>query len=297
MHQIAVIQTTGDKSVRAEWMYGAALANVTAPPTRTYIANETMNHTALIADDDYQYQFDFNVFFGWEEAVQSTYIIVLISIAGGTPVFFSGLGYLPFMTRAIDKIKPYLIYPSTFRGYNIRPLPYLLGNTPTTGQGLLIAMFIILSIILGAVSYKNFPYLHSWGSLRAKSEQASSHSRDVELDQKIPQIVTTHSATGTNSISLYIKKHCGTKILLNNKIALLVLLEDTYRGDHSHSVLKCDRILLTGGGIGITGLLSWMHSHVNVKLGWSLKGSSQPLLYDLEPAISGLDDKIVLVGE
>ncbi|KAG7429455.1 hypothetical protein Forpi1262_v010122 [Fusarium oxysporum f. sp. raphani] len=102
-------QATGDKTVSAEWTYGSALAN---------------------------YQYDFNVFFDWEESVQSTYVIILISIGVATPVFFSALGYIPFMNRPIDKIRPYLIYPSTFRGYNIRPLPYLLGNAPTIGQGL-----------------------------------------------------------------------------------------------------------------------------------------------------------------
>ncbi|EWZ36179.1 hypothetical protein FOZG_11920 [Fusarium oxysporum Fo47] len=130
-------QATGDKTVSAEWTYGAALAN-----------------------------YDFNVFFDWEEAVQSTYVIILISIGVATPVFFSALGYLPFMNRAIHKTRPYLIYPSTFRGYNIRPLPYLLGNAPTIGQGLWIAMFFILNIILGAASratsirrLSNTPYL------------------------------------------------------------------------------------------------------------------------------------------
>ncbi|KAK2927045.1 FAD-binding 8 [Fusarium oxysporum f. sp. vasinfectum] len=92
-------QATGDKTVSAEWTYGSALAN-----------------------------YDFNVFFDWEESVQSTYVIILISIGVATPVFFSALGYLPFMNRPIDKIRPYLIYPSTFRGYNIRPLPYLLAE-------------------------------------------------------------------------------------------------------------------------------------------------------------------------
>lgn len=31
------------------------------------------------------------------------------------------------------------------------------------GQGLYIAMFTILNIILGAVIYKNFKYPHPWG--------------------------------------------------------------------------------------------------------------------------------------
>lgn len=59
-------QATGDKSVSAKWTYVAVLANVTAPPKRTYIAGDTLNYTALIADADYTYQHDFNVFFDWE---------------------------------------------------------------------------------------------------------------------------------------------------------------------------------------------------------------------------------------
>ncbi|KAI3578564.1 hypothetical protein IWW34DRAFT_915659, partial [Fusarium oxysporum f. sp. albedinis] len=131
-------QATGDKFVSAKWTYVAVLADVTAPPKRTYIAGDTLNYTALIADTDYKYQYDFNVFFDWEEAVQSTYVNT-------------------------NKIRPYLIYPSTFRGYNIRPLPYLHGNAPTIGQGLWIAMFFILNIIFGAASYKNFAYPHPRG--------------------------------------------------------------------------------------------------------------------------------------
>ncbi|KAF5566522.1 ferric reductase Fre2p [Fusarium phyllophilum] len=523
-------QATGDKTVSAEWTYGAALANVTAPPKKTYTAGDTLNYTALIADADYQYQYDFNVFFDCEEAVQSTYVlvfsIVLISVGVATPVYFSVLGCFPSVTRATDKVKPYLIYPSFFRGYNIRPLPYLLGNVPTMGQGLWIAMFILLNIILVAVSYKNFPYprpwgftesaellayvgyrtghilfallpltvlfssrnntllwitdwpfstflvLHRWvarlcalhaivhsvtllaayvslgthctdvhkpywiwgivatlclvlllvqsilwfrrasyevflvlhvllaafviigcwyhiyfwkpfsgvyelwiymvcavwffdrlfrvlrvgknGVRRAPvielsdemvrldipgvrwlstpgyhayicfptlqplrpwqnhpfsitntallqkistSAQASSHLGDVEMSQKIPQVAISQSVAGTDSISLYIKKHKGTTSLLRKHSNLPVLLEGPYCGNITRNVLKCDRVLLIAGGIGITGILLWPRAHVNVKLAWSLKESSRPLLQDLEPALSEIADKVISVGE
>ncbi|EWG50949.1 hypothetical protein FVEG_10065 [Fusarium verticillioides 7600] len=59
-------QATGDKTVSAEWTCGAALANVTEPRKRTYIAGDTLNYTSLITDADYQYQYYFNVFFDWE---------------------------------------------------------------------------------------------------------------------------------------------------------------------------------------------------------------------------------------
>ncbi|KAF5980140.1 ferric reductase Fre2p [Fusarium bulbicola] len=463
-------QATGDKTVSAEWTYGAALANVTAPPKRTFTAGNALNYMALIADADY------HLVFG----------IVLISVGVATPVFFSVLGYVPFISRATDRIKSHLIYPSFFRGYNIRPLPYLLGNAPTMGQGLWIAMFIILNIILGAVSYKNFPYPHPWGFTKSAellayvgyrtghisfallpltvlfssrnnillwitdwpfstflvlhrwvarlcalhavvhsitllaayvslgtyytdvhkpywiwgivgtlclvlflvqsilwfrrasyevflilhvflaafviigcwyhvyfwkpfsgvyelwiymvcavwffdrlfrvlrvaqngvrratvielsgylwsllhkvstSEQASSHSGDVEMSQKIPQVAISQSVAGTDSISLYIKKHKGTTSLLRKHSTLPVLLEGPYRGNITRDVLKCDRVLLIAGGIGITGILSWTRAHVDVKLAWSLKESSRPLLKDLEPALSEIADKVISVGE
>lgn len=69
-------QASGDPAVPARWTYGAVLANITQPPTRTFQAGDTLNYTALIADDDYRYQYDFDRFFDWEEAVQSTYVSV-----------------------------------------------------------------------------------------------------------------------------------------------------------------------------------------------------------------------------
>ncbi|GKT88534.1 related to ferric reductase Fre2p [Colletotrichum tofieldiae] len=121
-------QATGDPTIPARWTYGAVLANITQPPTRKFETGDTLNYTALISDADYQYQYDFNRFFNWVEAVQSTYIIVIISVGVAKPVVLSAMNHLPFMTSAIDKLKPYLVYPSTIGGYNIRPFPYLLDS-------------------------------------------------------------------------------------------------------------------------------------------------------------------------
>lgn len=49
-----------------------------------------------------------------------------------------------------------LLWPSTIRDYSVRPLPFLLGNAPTVGQALYIAMFSILTLILCCVNYKAF---------------------------------------------------------------------------------------------------------------------------------------------
>jgi hypothetical protein len=454
--------------------------------------------------------------------------IVIISIGVATPVLFSIISHVPFMTGAIDRLKPYLVYPSTIGGYNIRPLPYLVGNAPTVGQSLWIAMFIILNIILGSITYKNFAHPHPWGFTKTAeilayvgyrtghisfallpltvlfssrnnillwltdwpfstflvlhrwvarlcaahaivhsitllaayvslgtyytdvhtpywiwgivatlclvvliihsvfwfrrasyetflilhiflavfaiagcwyhvyywkgftgvyelwiymvcavwffdrlvrvlrvvkngiqraavvelssdivrldiqgvrwlaepgyhayvyfptlqplrpwenhpfsvihtalltsqrhtiaSAHASSHSGDGEV-AKNPQVVVSSIVTGTDSISIYIKKHRGMTHFLRECIDLPVLLDGPYRGNPSREVLKCDRILLIGGGIGITGLLTWTHAHINIKLVWSLKESARPILQNLEPALSSIADKIVMVGQ
>jgi predicted ferric reductase len=128
------------------------------------------------------------------------------------------------------------------------------------------------------------------------SAHALSYSGDCEVT-KSPQAVVTSIATGSDSISIYIKKHRGMTRFLQGNIDLPVLLDGPYRGNPSREVLKCDRILLIGGGIGITGLLTWTHAHINIKLAWSLKESARPILQNLEPALSGIADKVVTVGQ
>jgi hypothetical protein len=67
-------QATGDSTILPMWTYGAALANITQPPTRVYNSTDTLNYTALISDAEYNYQFSFNKLFDWEEMTQSTYV-------------------------------------------------------------------------------------------------------------------------------------------------------------------------------------------------------------------------------
>jgi hypothetical protein len=52
---------------------------------------------------------------------------------------------------------------------------------------------------------------------------------------------------------------------LEKNESLLTLLDGPYPNDPCASVLSCDRLLLIGGGIGITSL-SFVNSHVNVKI-------------------------------
>lgn len=128
------------------------------------------------------------------------------------------------------------------------------------------------------------------------SPHASPHAGDVET-AKGPRSTVWPASAGTDSISIYIRKQKGTTGLIREHTRLPVLLDGPYRGNRSREVLKCDRVLLIGGGIGITGLLTWTHAHVNVKLAWSVKHTAQPLVQDLETALAAVADKAVLVGK
>lgn len=61
------------------------------------------------------------------------------------------------MTGILDKLKPYLVYPSLIGSYHVRPLPWLLGNAPTVGQALWIFMFFVLNLVLSCINYRTMP--------------------------------------------------------------------------------------------------------------------------------------------
>lgn len=80
-------------------------------------------------------------------------------------------GYLPFIAGLLHKVRPYLIWPSTIGTYHVRPLPYLLGNVPTRGQALYIAVFVLLNVVLTSVGYQsrqpNAWYATTWSEIMA----------------------------------------------------------------------------------------------------------------------------------
>ncbi|KAK8064262.1 hypothetical protein PG996_008914 [Apiospora saccharicola] len=513
---------TGDPTVAPRWTYGATLANVTMAPNRTFEKGDTLNYTAAISDVDYEYQYSFNRFFDWEERIQSTYVIIIISVGVATPVALSAMGHLPLLSSIVDRLKPYLVYPATVGGYCTQPLPYMLGHAPSSGQGLWVAMFVVLNIVLGAITYHNFDQPHPWGFtrtgemlayvgyrtghmafallpltllfssrnnvllwltdwpfstflvlhrwvarlcvahavvhsitllaayaelgtyyadvhkpywvwgivatlclvlllfqsaawlrrssyevflllhillavfaiagcwyhvyywkgltgvyelwlymtcavwffdrmlrvlwiaqngvLRATVTNVSADTVRVDIPgvrwppvpgrhayvyfptlhplrawenhpfsiiptamlqsnqsaagsdqekEELPLTLTSGPEGGTkgNSVSIYVKRHAGITSLLRECAAgLPVLLEGPYRGSRASELLKCDRVLLIGGGIGVTGLVSWAQAHPNVKLAWGLGEAAAPLARSLAVALGGIADKEVRVG-
>jgi ferredoxin-NADP reductase len=89
-----------------------------------------------------------------------------------------------------------------------------------------------------------------------------------------------------------------TKSLRENS-SLLTLIEGPYPNNPTTDVLRCDRLLLIGGGIGITALIPFIKAHWNAKLAWSVKESAKCLVDDLDGVLSGIGsaDRDVRVGE
>ncbi|KAM5354771.1 hypothetical protein ACJ41O_001417 [Fusarium nematophilum] len=79
--------------------------------------------------------------------------------------------------------------------------------------------------------------------------------------------------------------------------SLLTLVEGLYQNTSLSSVLKYDRVLFTGGGIGITGLLPLTETHPNVKLCWTVRQGAECLVRVLNGVLQGVADKHVKVGQ
>lgn len=93
------------------------------------------------------------------------------------------------------------------------------------------------------------------------------------------------SASDTSGITLYIRRAQGATRKLVANPSLFVLLEGPYANTGTstatNALLRCDRLLLNSGGIGITALLPYLACHANTKLAWSLREAARPLLNDL----------------
>jgi len=103
--------------------------------------------------------------------------------------------------------------------------------------------------------------------------------------------------TGSAGVTFFIRKNTGVTRLLQKNAGMLALVEGPYSNNPTEAVLKCDRVLLIGGGIGITGLLAWLGAYPNVKLAWSVRESAEVMVRELETVLEGVADKEVLVGE
>ena len=83
--------------------------------------------------------------------------------------------------------------------------------------------------------------------------------------------IVVRNAPANVGLTVYIRKSTGATKALAAHDNLFTLVEGPYPNNSTRDVLCCDRVLLIGGGIGITGLLPFVSNHWNVKLAWSVK--------------------------
>lgn len=101
----------------------------------------------------------------------------------------------------------------------------------------------------------------------------------------------------TTGVTLYIRKSNGVIKLLQNEDTLLTLLYGPYPNNCTAAVLMCNRLLLIGGGIGITALLSFIGAQANTKVLWSVKESAECMVRELEPIFKSVHEKEVRIGQ
>lgn len=104
--------------------------------------------------------------------------------------------------------------------------------------------------------------------------------------------------SGTAGLTFFIRKSAGLTRYLETNPSLPILLDGPYPNNATSSIMECDRVLLIGGGIGITALLPWKQAHRNVKLAWSVKAADSALIDAIHPALDTLPavDKDVRIG-
>jgi len=134
---------------------------------------------------------------------------------------------------------------------------------------------------------------------RHDSDRASgSRHNDIEKHNsstvQTKYLLDTHNTAG---VTFFVRKSTGMTKNLRAQDNLLALLDGPYPNNSPNTILRCDRILLIGGGIGITGLLPWIPMHPNVKLFWSLKNAAEGLVPAIDSVLMGLSEKDVRIGQ
>ncbi|MCJ1423299.1 hypothetical protein MMC29_001181 [Sticta canariensis] len=217
-------QSTEDPTVVPKWGYTTTLFNIAKPPTRALSdADHALNSTALVNPAVYTAQFNALTAVQRENVVESAFGIAILVAGFGIPVVLTWLGYVPYMSGVLSKIKPYLVYPSIFGTYHVRPLPYLLGNAPTMGQSLYITLFFILNVVLTAVDYKS-KQPHAWYATQGKEIQAYVFYRTGTLAFVLTPLILLFSSR--NNILLWMTNWShATFLLLHRWVARIFALQ------------------------------------------------------------------------
>jgi hypothetical protein len=127
------------------------------------------------------------------------------------------------MTGIVDRLKPYLIFPSTIGTYHVRSLPFLAGNAPTIGQALFIAALFIANVVLTSIRYQ-FITPHSWYSTKYQVVLANVCWRTGALGFGLLPLVILFS--GRNNFLLWLTNWShSTWLLLHRWIARIFAIQ------------------------------------------------------------------------
>jgi hypothetical protein len=126
--------------------------------------------------------------------------------------------------------------------------------------------------------------------------QPEEHSDVEKYDQDKPRTRAVQHRYPSAGLTLYVRKSTGTTKSLRASDSLLTLVEGPYPNTSTRDIIRCDRLLLIGGGIGITALLPFANNHWNVKLAWSVKESARCLVDDLKAPLSVIADNDLRIG-
>lgn len=133
---------------------------------------------------------------------------------------------------------------------------------------------------------------------RTGSQLATPDSIDVEKEGGLTTVTETASDNRPSTgLTLFIKKSTGITKFLQAHDNLLTLLDGPYSNNSAKEVMCCDRLLLIGGGIGITSLLPWISDNRNIKLCWSLKETAACLIKEVDGALNRIAEKEVRIGK
>ncbi|KAL1894907.1 hypothetical protein Sste5346_005594 [Sporothrix stenoceras] len=165
-------EATGQISVGAvmvtpKWTYAQALVEAQAIVSNSSTSGGLptleadamwLNTTSLVSPATYRAQWNVLVAVQEETTKENRYGIIMLSVGVLLPIVctaFASSSLLPAsLHRFVHRLRPYLVWPSTVGTYNVRPLPYGLGNAPTRGQALYIGIFVILNIVFTSVNYR-----------------------------------------------------------------------------------------------------------------------------------------------
>jgi predicted ferric reductase len=115
------------------------------------------------------------------------------------------------------------------------------------------------------------------------------------IDSATPLRYRHKTASPLGGITFFVKRNSGFTARLWAMIQpMSTLIEGPYQSTSTRPVLQCDRLILIGGGIGITALFPFVAAHPNVKLNWSMRDSQDAMIQEIEPALEHVESNILV---